>query len=68
LGRAGHFFAAAEAMRRILLENVRRKQARKRGGDQRRADLELDALVAPESEMDLLALDAALDRLAQRDP
>ncbi len=65
----GHFFAAAaEAMRRILVENARRKQTRKHGGDQRRADLDLDALVAPEPEMDLLALDAALDRLAQRDP
>ena len=65
----GHFFAAAaEAMRRILVENARRKQARKHGGDQRRADLDLDALVAPGPEMDLLALDAALDRLAQRDP
>jgi RNA polymerase sigma factor (TIGR02999 family) len=65
----GHFFAAAaEAMRRILVENARRKQARKHGGDQRRADLDLDALVAPEPEMDLLALDAALDRLARRDP
>ena len=61
----GHFFAAAaEAMRRILVENARRKRTRKHGGDQRRADLDLDALVAPEPEMDLLALDAALDRLA----
>jgi RNA polymerase sigma factor (TIGR02999 family) len=65
----GHFFAAAaEAMRRILVENARRKQTRKHGGDQRRADLNLDALIAPEPEMDLLALDAALDRLAARDP
>jgi RNA polymerase sigma factor (TIGR02999 family) len=65
----GHFFAAAaEAMRRILVDNARRKQARKRGGDQRRADLNLDALVAPGPEIDLLALDAALDRLAERDP
>ena len=65
----GHFFAAAaEAMRRILVENARRKRTRKHGGDQRRADLDLDALVAAEPEMDLLALDAALDRLAERDP
>ena len=65
----GHFItAAAEAMRRILVENARRKQARKHGGDQRRADLDLDALIGPEPEMDLLALDAALDRLAERDP
>ena len=65
----GHFFAAAaQAMRRILVENARRKQTRKHGGDHRRADLDLDALIAPEPEMDLLALDAALDRLAARDP
>ena len=65
----GHFFAAAaEAMRRILVENARRKRTRKHGGDQRRADLDLEDLVAPEPEMDLLALDAALDRLAERDP
>jgi hypothetical protein len=55
-------------MRHILVENARRKQTRKHGGDQRHADLDLDALVAPEPEMDLLALDAALDRLADRDP
>ena len=55
-------------MRRILVENARRKQTRKHGGDQQRADLDLDALVAPEPEMDLLALDDALDRLAERDP
>src|SRR5262249_60204585 len=65
----GHFFAAAaEAMRRILVENARRKQTRKHGGDQRREDMDLDALAAPEPEMDLLALDAALQRLAQQDP
>ena len=65
----GHFFAAAaQAMRRILVENARRKQTRKHGGDRRRADLDLDAVVAPEPKMDLLALDAALDRLAERDP
>jgi RNA polymerase sigma factor (TIGR02999 family) len=65
----GHFFAAAaEAMRRILVDSARRKQTRKHGGDHRREDLGLDALVAPEPEMDLLALDAALERLTQRDP
>src|SRR4029078_5562896 len=65
----GHFFAAAaEAMRRILVETARRKQSRKRGVAQRRADMELDALAAPEPEMDVLVLDAALQRLAQQDP
>ena len=65
----GHFFAAAaEAMRRILVDHARRKQTRKHGGDHRRVDLGLDVLIAPEPETDLLALDAALDRLAERDP
>jgi RNA polymerase sigma factor (TIGR02999 family) len=65
----GHFFAAAaQVMRRILVDNARRKQTRKHGGDHRRADLGLDVLIAPEPAMDLLALDAALERLAERDP
>src|SRR5215207_8798338 len=64
-----HFFAAAaEAMRRILVDSARRKQARKHGGGRRRRDLDADALVAPEPDLDLLALDAALDRLAGQDP
>src|SRR5213594_2330768 len=64
-----HFFAAAaEAMRRILVENARRKQTHKHGGDRQRRDLDADALVAPEPNLDLLALDAALDRLAEHDP
>jgi len=65
----GHFFAAAaEAMRRILVENARRKQTHKRGGGRRRRDLDAEALVAPEPGVDLLALDAALRRLAEHDP
>src|SRR5262249_58017049 len=65
----GHFFAAAaQAMRRILVDSARRKQTRRHGGDHRREDLGLDALVGPEPEMDLLALDAALERLAEREP
>jgi RNA polymerase sigma factor (TIGR02999 family) len=65
-----HFFAAAsEAMRRILVENARRKQADKHGGGRQRRDLDAEALVAPESNnMDLIALDAALNRLAEQDP
>ena len=64
-----HFFAAAaEAMRRILIDNARRKQSRKHGGDWPRRDLEADFLVAPEPNLDLLALDAALHRLAEHDP
>jgi RNA polymerase sigma factor (TIGR02999 family) len=64
-----HFFAAAaEAMRRILIDTARRKHSRKHGGDRRRQDLDVDALVAPKSDVDLLALDAALARLAEQDP
>jgi RNA polymerase sigma factor (TIGR02999 family) len=61
----GHFFsAAAEAMRRILVENARRKQSLKRGGDLARQDLKDEALIAAEPREDLLALDEALDKLA----
>jgi RNA polymerase sigma factor (TIGR02999 family) len=64
-----HFFAAAaEAMRRILVENARRKQMHKHGGGLQRRDLDVGAVVAPESNVDLLALDAALHRLAEQDP
>src|SRR4029079_19073650 len=49
----GHFFAAAaEAMRRILVENARRKQAEKHGGGRQRRELDADALVAPVPDMD----------------
>src|SRR5262249_37303445 len=57
-----HFFAAATAMRRILIERARRKRTRKRGGDLQRQPLE--AIAAPEPDEELLALDEALDRLA----
>lgn len=65
----GHFFcAAAEAMRRILIENARSKQKLKRGGDQHRVDLS-DAEIAIERDInDLLSLDEALTKLAQEDP
>jgi RNA polymerase sigma factor (TIGR02999 family) len=64
-----HFFAAAaEAMRRILVDNARRKQAHKHGGGRNREDLDADVVAAPEPNLDLLALDAALRRLAERDP
>ncbi len=65
----GHFFAAAaEAMRRILVENARRKQRVKRGGGQHRISLEAaESLVQAPSE-DLVALDEALDRLTAHDP
>src|SRR5262249_39668252 len=65
----GHFFAAAaEAMRRILVENARRKQRQKRGGGRAPQPLEPDQGAAPEGSEDLLALDEALTRLAQLTP
>jgi RNA polymerase sigma factor (TIGR02999 family) len=64
-----HFFAAAaEAMRRILVDNARRKLTHKHGGGRQRCDLDAEALTAPEADVDLLALDAALSRLAEQDP
>jgi RNA polymerase sigma factor (TIGR02999 family) len=65
----GHFFAAAaEAMRRILVENVRRKRSLKRGGGRAREEFDELALAAPEPVEDLLALDDALEKLAANDP
>ena len=64
----GHFFAAAaEAMRRILIDQARRKASRKAGGERQRVEL---SEVEPEIEgpqLDLLALDEALEKLAARD-
>lgn len=67
----GHFFAAAaEAMRRILVDKAREKKSLKRGGSQQRVDL--DEAVAIEKDashtIDLLALDGALQKLSQEDP
>jgi RNA polymerase sigma factor (TIGR02999 family) len=65
----GHFFAAAaEAMRRILVEHARRKQRLKHGGGRRRLDLDAACAAVPPPAADLLALDEALGRLAARDP
>jgi RNA polymerase sigma factor (TIGR02999 family) len=66
----GHFFAAAaEAMRRILIEEARRKHSAKRGGGLVRQQLaEADALIEPDDHAALLALDEALTKLAGRDP
>jgi RNA polymerase sigma factor (TIGR02999 family) len=64
-----HFFgAAAEAMRRILVERARARHAHKRGGGRQRLDLDDHDVAAPERSQDLLALDAALDRLAAIEP
>jgi RNA polymerase sigma factor (TIGR02999 family) len=65
----GHFFAAAaEAMRRILVDNARRKRAVKHGGILERRELDAAELLAPEPREDLVALDEALTALATRDP
>jgi RNA polymerase sigma factor (TIGR02999 family) len=64
----GHFFAAAaEAMRRILVESARRRNAEKRGGDRVRVGLAAD-LPAARIDSDVLAVDEALDLLAAEEP
>src|SRR4051812_1307176 len=65
----GHFFAAAaEAMRRILVENARRKKRVKHGGGLERADVELADLPTRLASEDLIALDEALEELGRQDP
>ncbi len=65
----GHFFAAAaEAMRRILVENARRKRRLKRGGGRQRIDLEAAQITICGSCDDLIALDEALEKFAAIDP
>ena len=66
-GRRHFFAAAAEAMRRILVESARRKHRLKRGGGRAREELDELNLAAPEVPDDLLALDAALTELAAAD-
>jgi len=67
----GHFFkAAAEAMRRILIDNARRKKSLKRGGNRQPVDLD-ESLAIDETqtrEEEILVLDEALAKLAQQDP
>jgi RNA polymerase sigma factor (TIGR02999 family) len=67
-GRAHFFGAAAEAMRRILVEAARRRAALKRGGGLARDPLAEAEIAAPEPDDDLLALDEALAKLAETDP
>ncbi len=66
----GHFFAAAaESMRRILIESARRRNAEKRGGDLVRCDLmDGDAVLDPSDDATLLSLDDALTKLESEDP
>jgi RNA polymerase sigma factor (TIGR02999 family) len=65
----GHFFAAAaEAMRRILVERARRRRRLKHGGNRARLDLESACLVSESPPVDLVALDEALTRFATEQP
>ncbi len=65
----GHFFAAAaEAMRRILVEQARRKGRIKHGGERRRVDLDSACAVSEPPSLDLLAVDEALSKLASVEP
>jgi RNA polymerase sigma factor (TIGR02999 family) len=66
-GRAHFFGAAAEAMRRILIDNAKRKQALRHGGGQRRLDIDDVEIAAVPQDDQLLALDEALKRLAAHD-
>lgn len=64
----GHFFAAAaEAMRRILVDNARRKKALKRGGEQEKVELNELNIVADTEDAELLAIHEALDTLSRED-
>ena len=65
----GHFFgAAAEAMRRILVDNARRKQRPKHGGDRNRVDLENSPVMSDDRAGQLLALEQALQKLTLESP
>ena len=67
-GRRQFFVAAAEAMRRILVENARRKRSRKQGGGLVRRDVELQQFEAHRPAEEILTLHQALDLLAEKDP
>lgn len=67
-GRAHFFGAAAEAMRRILIDRVRKKRAVRHGGDQHRVDVAEIELAAPAQDDQLLAINEALDKFANEHP
>ena len=67
-GRAHFFAAAAEAMRRILIDRARSKRALRHGGGQVRLDVQEVDLASPDVDDQLLALNDALDKLAAKDP
>jgi RNA polymerase sigma factor (TIGR02999 family) len=65
----GHFFAAAaEAMRRILIDQARHKKSRRHGGGRKPQPLEYSEIAAPEPSLDVLALNEVLQRFEQLDP
>src|ERR1022692_4748021 len=65
----GHFFAAAaEAMRRVLIDQARRKLSQREGGNLKRHALEHVEIAAPEPSLDILAVNEALERFEQVDP
>ncbi|HKB03738.1 MAG TPA: ECF-type sigma factor [Gemmataceae bacterium] len=66
--RAYFFAAAASAMRRVRVDHARARGADKRGGGQRRVELDSNIADAPGPDLDLVALDEALDKLAAKDP
>jgi RNA polymerase sigma factor (TIGR02999 family) len=64
----GHFFAAAaESMRRILVDNARRKRSQKHGGEHQRVDIDLGQIDGESALDDLVSLDEALNKLAEKD-
>lgn len=64
----GHFFAAAaEAMRRILVDQARQKKSARRGGDLKRRPLDHVEIASPEPSLDIVAIDEALSRFEQKD-
>jgi RNA polymerase sigma factor (TIGR02999 family) len=66
--RAHFFSAAAEAMRRILIERARRRMTRRHGGEFKRVDIDDYNVAAPEADAQLLAVNEALDELARKYP
>jgi len=66
--RAYFFAAAATAMRRVRVDHARARGAVKRGGGQRRVELDSSLAAVPEPDLDILALDEALNKLAAKDP
>jgi len=67
-GRAHFFGAAAEAMRRILINNAIRKRALRHGGGQQRVDLQDLEIATPATDDELLAVNEALGKLSEKDP